>query len=173
MDRPKSVVGVIRGVAQTVHVSHLFIGSSSGTEYFVSFPTKTGSSPLTLLKQFVTLTGQKIRYLRIDGVKEFQSDKIKAYCAENDVVLQLICIQPHYASPRRRCNWMRQQHSRTSMLHANKSTRFWDDATKDFNIKKVYLWASPDTHGKLETPHDRMQLAFFRTYKTVAVPFCS
>ena len=54
------------------------------------------------------------------------------------------------------------------MLHANKSTRFWDDATKDFNIKKVYLWASPDTRGKLETPHDRMQLAFFGTYKTMA-----
>jgi len=28
-----------------------------GTEYFVSFPTKTRSSPLALLKQFVTLTG--------------------------------------------------------------------------------------------------------------------
>ena len=32
MDRPKSVVRVIRGVAQTVHVSHLFIGSSSGMD---------------------------------------------------------------------------------------------------------------------------------------------
>ena len=65
------------------------------------------------------------------------------------------------------------QHSRTSLLHANKPTRFWDDATKDFSIKKVYLWASPDTRGKLETPHDRMQPAFFGTYKTVAVPFGS
>ena len=59
------------------------------------------------------------------------------------------------------------------MLHANKPTRFWDDATKDFSIKKVYLWASPDTRGKLQTPHDRMQPAFFGTYKTVAVPFGS
>jgi len=32
-----------------------------GTEYFVSFPTKTLASPLALLKQFVTLTGRKIR----------------------------------------------------------------------------------------------------------------
>ena len=47
------------------------------------------------------------------------------------------------------------------------------DATKDFSIKKVYLWASTDTHGKLQTPHDRMQPAFFGTYKTVAVPFGS
>ena len=38
-----------------------------GTESFVSFPTKSRASPLALLKQFVTFTGRKIRYLRIDG----------------------------------------------------------------------------------------------------------
>jgi len=65
------------------------------------------------------------------------------------------------------------QHSRTSLLHANKPTRCWDDTTKDFSIKKVYLWASKDTQGKLQTPHDHMQPAFFGTYKTVAVPFDS
>ena len=64
------------------------------------------------------------------------------------------------------------QHSCTSLLHANKPTCFWD-ATKDFSIKKVYLWASTDTQGKLQTPHDRMQPAFFGTYKTVAIPFSS
>jgi len=37
----------------------------------------------------------------------------------------------------------------------------WDDATKDFSIKKVYLWASPDTRGKLQTHHACMQPAFF------------
>jgi len=52
------------------------------------------------------------------------------------------------------------QHSRTSLLHANKPTRFWDAATKDFSIKIVYLWASTDTQGKLQTPRDRMQPAF-------------
>jgi len=66
-----------------------------GTEYFVSFPTKTPSSPLALLKQFVTLTGWKIRYLRIDGAKEFQSDEIKAYCTENVIVLQLVVAYCH------------------------------------------------------------------------------
>jgi len=60
-----------------------------------------------------------------------------------------------------------------SLLHANKPTRVWDDATKDFSIKKVYHWASTDTRGKLQTPHDRMQPAFFGTYTTVAVPFIS
>jgi len=45
--------------------------------------------------------------------------------------------------------------------------------TKDFSIKKLYLWASQDTRGKLQTPHDRMQLAFFGSHKTVAVPFGS
>ena len=59
------------------------------------------------------------------------------------------------------------------LFDADKPTRFWDDATKDFSIKKVYLWASTDTSGKLQTPHDRMQPAFFGTYKTVAVPFGS
>ena len=48
-----------------------------GTEYLVSFPTKTRASPLALLKQFVTFTGRKIRYLRIDSAKEFQSEEIK------------------------------------------------------------------------------------------------
>jgi len=59
------------------------------------------------------------------------------------------------------------------LLHANKPTRFWDDATKDFSVEKVYLWASPDTHGKLEKPHDHMQPDFFGTYKNIAVPFGS
>jgi len=60
------------------------------TEYFVSFPTRTRASPLALLKQFVTFTGRKIRYLQIDGAEQFQSDEIKEYCADNDVVLQLV-----------------------------------------------------------------------------------
>jgi len=33
-----------------------------GSEYFVTFPTKTCASPLALLKQFVTFTGRKIRF---------------------------------------------------------------------------------------------------------------
>jgi len=65
------------------------------------------------------------------------------------------------------------RHSRRSLFHASKPTRFWNDATKGFSIKKVYLWASPDTCGKLEAPHYHMQLAFFGTYKPVAIPFGS
>jgi len=42
------------------------------------------------------------------------------------------------------------QHSRTSLVYACKPTRFWDDATKDFGIQNVFLWASPDTRDKLE-----------------------
>jgi len=34
------------------------------------------------------------------------------------------------------------QRSRTSLLHAGKLTRSWDGATKDFGIKRVFLWAS-------------------------------
>jgi len=133
--------------------------------------------------------------LRIDGAKEFQSEEIREYCADNNVVLQLVVAYNHTMQARVEgaigcveiiidlpfgfpinniislgCV---KQHSRTSLLHANKPTRFWDDATKDFSIKKVYLWASTDTQGKLQTSHDRMQPAFFGTYKTVAVPFGS
>ena len=43
--------------------------------------------------------------------------------------------------------------------------------TKDFSIKNAYLWGSLDPLGKLATPHDRIQPAFFGTYKTVFVPF--
>jgi len=112
----------------------------------------------------------------MNGDEECQSDKIKEYCADNDVVLQLAVAYNHTmqtcAEGAIGCV---KQHSQTSLLHANKPTRFWDDATKDFSIKKVYLWASTDTRGKLQTPHDHimMQPVFFGTYKTVAVPFGS
>jgi len=142
-----------------------------GIECFVFLPTKTRESPLALLKQFVTFTGRKIRYLRIDGAKEFQSERIREY-AENSVVFQLVVAYYHTMQARVEgvigCN---KQHSQTSLLHAGKPTRFWDDTTMDFSIKRVFLWASPDTLGKLETPHDRMQPAFFGTYKTVDVSF--
>jgi len=59
------------------------------------------------------------------------------------------------------------------LLHGNKPTHFWDDATKDFSMKNVYLWTSSDTRGKLQTPHDRMEQTFFGTYKTVTMPFSS
>ena len=112
----------------------IFYLSCKGIEYFVSSPTKTRASPLALLKRFVTFTGRKIRYLRIDCAKEFQSDEIQEYCAGNDVVLQLVVAYNHTMQAR-----VVKQHSRTSLLHANKPTRFWDDVTKDFSMKKVYL----------------------------------
>jgi len=112
--------------------------------------------------------------LRIDGAKEFQSDEIKEYCANNDIVLQLVVAYNHTMQARvKGAIGCVKQHSRTSLLHADKPTRFWDDATKDFSIKKVYLWASTDTRGKLQTPYDRMQQAFFGICKTFAIPFGS
>ena len=66
-----------------------------GTEYSVSFPTQTRASPHALLQQFVTFTGRKIRYLRIDGAKEFQPEENKEYCADINVVLQLVVAYNH------------------------------------------------------------------------------
>ena len=89
----------------------------------------------------------------MDGAKEFQSEEIKEYCADNDIVLQRVVAYNHTMQARvEGAIGCVKQHSRTSLLHANKPTRFWDDATKDFSIKKVYLWDSPDTRGKLQTP---------------------
>jgi len=107
-------------------------------------------------------------------LKNFNLTKINEYCAENDVVLQLVVANNHTVQARvEGAIGSVKQHSQMSLLYANKPTRFWDDATKDFSIKEVYLWASQDTCGKLETLHDRMQPAFFGTYKTVVVPFGS
>jgi len=63
-------------------------------------PYQNCVSPLALLKQFVTLTGRKIRYLKIDGAKESQCDEIKEYCGENDVVLQLVVTYNHTVQAR-------------------------------------------------------------------------
>ena len=95
-----------------------------GIEYFVSFPTKTRASPL-LLKQFVTFTGRTICYLRIDIAKELQSDEIKVYCADNDVVLLLVGAYNHTMQAHvEGAIGCVKQHSRTPLLHANKPTRF-------------------------------------------------
>ena len=118
---------------------------SKGTEYFASFPTlptKTRLTPLALWKQFVTFTGRKMRYLRIDGAKEFQSDEIKEYCADNDAVLQLVVAYNHTMQARvDGAIGCVKQHRPTSLFHANKTARFWDDATKDFSktFQKVRL----------------------------------
>jgi len=92
-----------------------------GTEYFVSFPTKNRECPLALLKQFVSLTARKVRYLRTDSTKKFEPDYIKEYCAENNVVLQLVVAynQTMQARVEGAIDCVK-QHSQTSLLHANK-----------------------------------------------------
>jgi len=132
-----------------------------GTEYFVSCPVKTRASPLALLKQFGTLTGRKIRYLRIDSAKEFQSDEIKECFAANDVVLQLVVTYNHtmQACVEGAIGCVK-QHSRTSLLHANKPTRFWEDATKDFSTKKVYRLGFP-RHSRQASDTSRSHAAGF------------
>ena len=75
--------------------------------------------------------------MRIDGAKEFQSDEIKEYCADNNVVLQLVVVYNHIMQARvEGAIGCVKQHSTMSLLHANKQTRFWDDTTKDFSIQK-------------------------------------
>jgi len=62
--------------------------------------------------------------LRIDGAKEFQSNEIKEYCADNDVVLQLVVAYNHTMQARLEdAIGCVKQYSPTSLLHANKPTR--------------------------------------------------
>jgi len=44
------------------------------TEYLATFNATSRHSPLDLLKAFITSTGRKPKYLRVDGAKEFVSD---------------------------------------------------------------------------------------------------
>ena len=60
------------------------------TEYLANFNTKTRTSPVQLLKAFITATGRSPRFLRVDGAKEFVSDEMKAFCAEQGIVLQVV-----------------------------------------------------------------------------------
>jgi len=116
---------------------YLVLVMNNGTEYFVTFPTKTRASSLSLLRQFATLTGRKIRHLQIDGAKEFQSDELKEYCAENDVVLRLVVAYNHKMQARvEGAIGCVRQHSRTFLLQANKLTRFWDDETKKLQYQE-------------------------------------
>jgi len=109
-----------------------------GTEYFVSFPTKTRASPLALLKQFVTLTGRKIRYLRMDGAKEFQSDEIKEYC----VVLQLVMAYNHTTQAHMEgAIGCVKQHSRTT-LRVEFSLKTDSGYPKDAEVK-LFTLANP------------------------------
>ena len=78
-----------------------------GTEYFVSFPTKTCASFLALPKQFVTLTGRKICYLRIDSAK-----KISIWWNHKTLRWKRCSvptggsIQSYNESPRGGCEWL-------------------------------------------------------------------
>jgi len=60
--------------------------------------------------------------------------------AENSVVLQLVVAYNHTMQARvEGAIGCVKKYSQTSLLRAKRPTRFWDDATKDFSIKKVYL----------------------------------
>jgi hypothetical protein len=56
------------------------------TEYVSLYNTKTRSNPLALLKEYLTFTGRKIRYLRMDNAKEFHSEEMLAFCRDNGII---------------------------------------------------------------------------------------
>ena len=66
-----------------------------GTEYWATYPTKTRSSPLVPLKQYINTTGRKPRYLRVDNAKEFTSSGMVDYCHDNNIILQPVVAYNH------------------------------------------------------------------------------
>ena len=143
-----------------------------GTEYFAAFPAKNRKNPLELLKAYIATTGKKPRYLRVDGAKEFATPEMENYCIEHGIILQVVVAYNHTMQARvEAAIGCVKQHSRISLLTCGAPTRFWDDATVDFTIKKNFLWATEGPEGVFSTAHDRMQPAFSGTLATVAIPF--
>jgi len=143
---------------------YFFLIINKGTEHFVSFPAKTCASRRALLKQFNTFTGRKISFLRTDDAKKFQFEEIVDYCAENDVALKFVVAYNHRMQARVEGAIGIKQHSRTSLLHAGKLSRFWYDATRDFGpgTMKVFLcigrhqfqsWVSSRPHAACFLQH--------------------
>ena len=142
------------------------------TEYLANFNTKARTSPVQLVKEFITATGRSPRYLRVDGAKEFVSDEMKALCVERGIVLQVVVAYNHTMQARvEAAIGYVKQHSRISLLRANAPTRWWPDATTDFVLKKNFLWYSQEANGKFSTAHQRIQSSFAGTRASVSLPF--
>jgi hypothetical protein len=144
------------------------------TEYLANFNTRSRHNPIDLLRAYVTTTGKRPRYLRVDGAKEFVSDYMVEYCIQHNIILQTVVAYNHtmQAGVEGAIGYVK-QHSRVAMLAANVPTRFWPQATTDFVHKKNYLWYSEDASGTWSTAYERMQPAFAGTRDTVAIPFGS
>ena len=67
------------------------------TEYVSVYNTKTRSNPLALLKEYLTFTGKKIRYLRMDNAKEFHSEEMLVFCRDNGIIIQPVVAYNHTA----------------------------------------------------------------------------
>jgi hypothetical protein len=60
------------------------------TEYVSLYNTKTRSNPLVLLKEYLTFTGRKIRYLLMDNAKH--SEEMLAFCRDNVIIIQSVIV---------------------------------------------------------------------------------
>ena len=144
------------------------------TEYVSLYNTKTRSNPLALLKEYLTFTGRKIRYLRMDNAKEFHSEEMLAFCRDNGIIIQPVIAYNHTGMCRVESYiGVVKSHGRVGMLNANVPLRFHGDAVLDFCIKRNFTWYSQKGLIGNTTAHDRMQPAFDNTLKNVCIPFGS
>ena len=61
-------------------VRYFLLVVDKDTEYLANFNTRSRHNPVDLLRAYVTTTGKRPRYLRVDGAKEFVSDDMVEYC---------------------------------------------------------------------------------------------
>jgi hypothetical protein len=99
------------------------------TEYVSLYNTKTRSNPLALLKEYLTFTGRKIRYLLMDNAKEFHSEEMLAFCRDNGIIIQSVIAYNHTGMCRVESYiGVVKSHGRVGMLNANVPLRFHGDA---------------------------------------------
>ena len=70
------------------------------TEYCVKFNTPTRDTPVTLLQEYMNVTGKTIRFLRVDNAKEFTCPAMVDLCNANNIILQVVVSYNHLMQAR-------------------------------------------------------------------------
>jgi hypothetical protein len=142
------------------------------TEYVSLYNTKTRSNPLELLKEYLTFTGSKNRYLHMDNDKEFHSEEILAFCRDNGIIIQPAIVHNHTDMYRVESYIdVVKSHGRVGILNGNVPLRFHGDTVLDFCIKRNFTWYSQKGRIGNTTTHDHMQPAFDNTLEKCLFPF--
>ena len=118
-----------------------------GIDFTYASPTTRRTEPEALLREFLTLTGIKIRQIRLDGAAEFgRSATFRAYCANQGINIEEVPAYTHTLNARAEgAVRIIKEHVRCLLRTANLPRRFWPYAVRHFT--RMYAWW-PDKSGK-------------------------